>query len=165
LHPHGERPRAWLNRLGSEFDRFLFAPIAQGSDGSTLTVVSALARSDVDPWQAAAELAHLPNEAAVRKLSTLIAALPEESSAPREAALRAARLIALLPRHEPVTTAAHQASGDSPSANHSRMLTSMIIYALFVLGLLGAQWLLESRQSLAAAKQHPAPTNSQTAPR
>ncbi len=44
--------------LGSEFDNFLFAPIGVDKNGMVLSVVSALARLDVDPWEEAEELAH-----------------------------------------------------------------------------------------------------------
>jgi len=37
-------------RLG-EFETFLYAPIGQDNEGMPLSVLSALARRDVDPWQ------------------------------------------------------------------------------------------------------------------
>ena len=42
--------------LGLEFDPFLFAPIGDELDRPLLSVVSALARLDVDPWKEAASL-------------------------------------------------------------------------------------------------------------
>ena len=50
---------ASISYLGSEFDDFLFAPIGEERNGMPLSVVSALARSDLDPWQEAAQLARL----------------------------------------------------------------------------------------------------------
>jgi hypothetical protein len=41
------------SRLGSEFDDFLFAPIGEDRNGMLLSVLSALARLDIDPWQEA----------------------------------------------------------------------------------------------------------------
>ncbi|MGO9740546.1 MAG: hypothetical protein ACLPN5_03340 [Roseiarcus sp.] len=35
--------------LGREFDDFLFAPIGEDRNGTTLSVLSALARMEVDP--------------------------------------------------------------------------------------------------------------------
>ena len=35
--------------LGAEFNEFLFAPIGADATGTSLTVVSALARLDLDP--------------------------------------------------------------------------------------------------------------------
>ena len=72
----------WATSLGSEFDDFLFAPIAEESNGMLLSVISALARLDLDPWQEAIKLAGLPGETATKRLaSLLIAALPGGPSA------------------------------------------------------------------------------------
>ena len=46
--------------LGAEFNDFLFAAIGADAGGTYLTVVSALARLDLDPWAEAAILARLP---------------------------------------------------------------------------------------------------------
>jgi hypothetical protein len=89
---------AAVGRLGSEFDDFLFAPVAEEKNGMLLSVVSALARLDLDPWQEAANLAGLPTETATRRLASMIAALPDEPAARREPGKIAARLVALLPR-------------------------------------------------------------------
>ena len=48
---------ASVSRLGSEFDDFLYAPIGEDRNGMLLSVLSALARLDIDPWQEAAKLA------------------------------------------------------------------------------------------------------------
>ena len=84
--------------LGSEFDDFLFAPIGEDRNDMPLSVLSALARLDIDPWQEAAELARLPRETATQRLALSIAALPDGASAHLEHGTIAARLIALLPR-------------------------------------------------------------------
>ena len=63
--------------LGSEFDDFLFAPIGEDRNDMPLSVLSALARLDIDPWHEAAELARLPRETATQRLASLIAALPD----------------------------------------------------------------------------------------
>jgi hypothetical protein len=60
---------------GSEFNQFLFAPIGEDKNGMLVSVLSGLARSDVDPWQEAAKLAQLPGEAATKELAALIGAL------------------------------------------------------------------------------------------
>jgi len=83
--------------LGTEYNDFLFAPIGEDSNGNFLSVLSALVRLDVDPWQEAADLARLPFDAAVKRLSVLIMALPDQLSAHRDSGTIAARVIALLP--------------------------------------------------------------------
>src|ERR1700692_127825 len=61
---------------GSEFDNFLFAPIGEDRNGMLLSVLSALARLDVDPWQEAGVLAQLPGETAAQRLASWSATLP-----------------------------------------------------------------------------------------
>ena len=46
--------------LTRQFDDFLFARIDEGSDSTPLSVLSMLARLDMDPWEEAAKLARLP---------------------------------------------------------------------------------------------------------
>ena len=65
---------------GSEFNDFLFAPIGEDRNGMLVSVLSGLARSDVDPWQEAAKLAQLPGEAATKELAALIGALPDRAA-------------------------------------------------------------------------------------
>jgi hypothetical protein len=81
--------------IGPEFDEFLYAPIGAGRTG--LSVLSALARLNVDPWQEATSLALMPREAAVVRLTALIDALPNEGTIGIPTTM-AADLVALLPR-------------------------------------------------------------------
>jgi hypothetical protein len=62
--------------IGPEFDEFLCAPIGDDRNGTGLSVLSALARLNVDPWQEAMSLALMPREAAVVRLAALIDTLP-----------------------------------------------------------------------------------------
>jgi len=84
--------------IGAEFDKFLYAPIGAGRNGTPLSVLSALARLDVDPWQEAASLARMTRDAAAVRLTTLIAALPDEPTRNIPAKTIAADLVALLPK-------------------------------------------------------------------
>ena len=63
-----------------------------------ISVLSALARLDVDPWQEAVSLARMPRETAAVRLTALIDALPNERTIDTPAKTIAAGLIALLPR-------------------------------------------------------------------
>ena len=83
---------------GSEFQNFLYAPICQDPDGMTLSVLSALARQDVDPWTEAARLSALPREAATQQITDLLGGLPRRTLACVNCVEVAARLSALLPR-------------------------------------------------------------------
>lgn len=88
-------------RVDPAFDRFLQAPVDEDRREIQLSVLSALARLDLDPWQEAAELGALAPAAAIERLTLLIAKVPEPASASRDAAGIASRLVALLPRSRP----------------------------------------------------------------
>jgi hypothetical protein len=100
---------AQLSRTSSEFDRFLFAPLHENGE-TPLSVLSALARQDVDAWQEAARLARLPKDHAVNSLASTIWKSDSERWSPSEASILAARLVELLPsphesRESPVSMA------------------------------------------------------------
>ena len=65
----------------------------------TLSVLSVLARQDVDPWQEAARLAQLSRDQAINSLASKIWKSNSERWSPSEASILAARLIELLPSH------------------------------------------------------------------
>lgn len=72
-----------------------------------LTVLSALSRLSVDPWEEAAELSELPKETAAQRLASLIARLPGGRWA-QDAKAIADRLIELLPRRSRSTVQASE---------------------------------------------------------
>lgn len=88
--------------LGSEFDAFLYASIDDDHHGMPLSVLSALARLDVDPWEEAARLARLPKRTAAGQLASSLAQILAPHVMQQDLA-PAARLIALLPRRAVVT--------------------------------------------------------------
>jgi hypothetical protein len=128
-----------MSPLGSEFDNFLFAPIGEDRNG-TLSVVSALARLDVDPWQEAGELAQLPWETATQRLASLIAALPDGPSAHPDPGAVATRLIALLPRRaSPNVPVRETLFGISVVSDPRGFICAIVIFMALVLG---AQWII-----------------------
>lgn len=132
--------------LGSEFDAFLFAPIGESGNGMPLTVLSALARQNVDPWQEAANLARLPREAATQRLTSWLAALSGGLSADRESGTIAARLIALLPHRVVVSPPLNLASIADGRIKVSRPVTVFVIFMAF---LIGVQFVIAMGQSSA----------------
>jgi hypothetical protein len=56
-----------------KYDLFLYAPAGEDRRGTSVTVLSMLARLGVDPWREAADLAALPDAAARIRLSALLA--------------------------------------------------------------------------------------------
>lgn len=103
-----------LSRPSSRFDPFLFASLFE-QEGQSVSVLSTLARLDVDPWQEAARLAQLPRDYAINSLAATIWKSNSERWSPSEASILAARLIELLPRGQSpsntVSTAAMEAAG------------------------------------------------------
>ena len=81
----------------SEYNAFLFAAVGEEKVGLPLTVLTALARLGVDPWQEAARLADLPREAAARAFALTIAKLPEGDWKASDSDAIAARLVNWLP--------------------------------------------------------------------
>jgi hypothetical protein len=79
------------------FDRFLFADVGEDRNGMFLSVLSALARLDLDPWFEAASLSRLPAPAATQRLTSLLSSLPSaQLKVPPPAAIM--RLVGLLPQ-------------------------------------------------------------------
>ncbi len=133
--------------LGPEFDTFLFAPVDEEGKGALLSVVSALARLDVDPWLEAAELARMPREAANQRLTSLIAALPDAPETQLAAATIADRLIKLLPSGKPSSVASREKAPRADPTPATGTARNLILINLLVLaGLLGAQWALARLQ-------------------
>lgn len=87
------------SRLEPKFNSFLFAAIGEDRHGMPLSVLSALARRDIDPWEEAAALANLSAEAATERLASLISPPQDGPSALLDPATIAARLVVLLPSH------------------------------------------------------------------
>lgn len=142
--------------LESRFDRFLYAAVREDPDGTPLTVLSVLARLDIDPWKEAAKLAQLPGEAAARALAVLISALPKGSPTPSDSETIAARLITLLPhRSEQVIAVRRDPSGGPRMIHIPKRATIVARAVLFLIAfalLLVSQWLAVRHLALQPAK-------------
>jgi hypothetical protein len=122
---------------GHEFDDFLFATVWKEENGMLLSVQSALARLNVDPWQEAADLSQLKREIATGRLAKLIASLPEFELADGESTSIAHRLIELLPRPGKGSVAR------KPSSTIGR--NAVFILAVLAIVVLGTQWYASDR--------------------
>jgi hypothetical protein len=91
-------PATSVSFFRAAFDDFLYAPIGADKNGSALSVLSALARLNLDPWQEAAELSEMPKDLAAARLEKLIGRLPRGQWEEANSGTIADRLIALLPR-------------------------------------------------------------------
>ncbi|HEY1888616.1 MAG TPA: hypothetical protein VGG86_21630 [Roseiarcus sp.] len=83
-----------------EFDAFLCASFGEEMNGMALSVMSAFARRNLDPWQEAARLSQLPRDVATRELSAMIAELPPGAPSRTSPQAIAERLMAPLPRSD-----------------------------------------------------------------
>jgi hypothetical protein len=87
-----------LSRFESRYDAFLFASLSE-DDEIALSVLSVLARQDLDPWQEADRLTQLSKEQAINSLASKIWQSDSERWSPSESSILAIRLIELLPSH------------------------------------------------------------------
>ena len=130
-------------QLGSEYNTFLFAPVGDEKNGMMLTVLSAFARLDLDPWREASELARMSRTAANQRLTSLIAALPDAPSTWSQPDTIADRLIALLPGGDSASVAAcAKLLGADAVSNARRVARVLAINLLLLAGMLCAQWAL-----------------------
>jgi hypothetical protein len=88
-----------VSSLTPRYDDFLFAPICEEANGMRLSVLSALARMNIDPWEEATRLAAMPKAIAVGTLVSTLDLVSGRNWDPSEAEAIAARLIQLLPQH------------------------------------------------------------------
>ncbi len=94
--------------LRPDLDKFLFATVGDEIDGVPLSVISALVRLGLDPWEEAVRLSSLSAREAAHQLARLIVELPGAARPPGEAQEIARGLVRLLPPHDPARTPAAQ---------------------------------------------------------
>jgi hypothetical protein len=151
--------------MGAQFDRFLQEPIGEDSNGMRLTVLSVLARMDLDPWEEAATLTRLPGVAATRKLALLLAALPERLLAGVDSGTVAVRLISLLPGRLQPQTPARPSAAAVAAAGRPPVVGSLILYAMLMLLMFTGEWLItHAHAPPAQASAAPAPGTNAAAP-
>jgi len=147
------------SRLRSDFNAFLFASIGEDGNGLEVSVLSGLARSDLDPWQEAAQLARLPGKTATERLASLIGALPGRAWTRAEAAAAAARLVPLLPH----TFAVEAAPGQPPHKLGGVMKSRpWLMYLVFMALVLGVQLFVANRQTQSSAGHEDIAPSAQT---
>jgi hypothetical protein len=127
---------------GSQFDDFLYAPIIEEGNGTLLTVLSALARVNLNPWDEAARLALLPCEIATTAMAKLIVALPNGLAQGLDAGALARQLVSRLPRYDaPRAHPAAPVSNGTFALDRNVVATVLWIYLVLTLAFLGARWL------------------------
>ena len=90
--------RSRFSTLNAQYEDFLYAPVCEEANGMRLSVISALARMNVDPWEEATRLAAMPKAIAEKTLVSILDLVCGRSWQPPEAQAIAARLVRLLPQ-------------------------------------------------------------------
>jgi hypothetical protein len=147
--------------LNPAFNDFLFATVCEDHNEAPLSVVSALARLDLDPWIEAAELSRLPADRAALRLTSLLTGVANLPASAPDRATVAARLVALLPvTGEAAMPASVPASG-VPAAAYVGLARAM---CLFFLASMAVSVVLADLAPRAGASAHaPRPTPSAAA--
>jgi hypothetical protein len=118
--------------IDDEFDAFLFAPIGDETNGMALSVLSALARLDIDPWADAARLSRLSKDSAIVALNQSLARLPIGKWQAADTMAIATRLVELLPQLDGQPA---KAAGQSAESTDWRRRTTLVL-ALLSVGLI-----------------------------
>jgi hypothetical protein len=128
---------ARFSLLHSDLNDFLYASVGDEQNGMPLSVISALTRLGVDPWDEAARLAALPKAIAAEALAPMIARLSVGQSLPRSDDLALARRLAgLLPLHEHAASPAREPAnaGVTKSLHAILLLVCLALAAAILLG-------------------------------
>jgi hypothetical protein len=87
-----------FSTITSRYDDFLFASICEEANGMRLSVLSALARMNIDPWEEATRLAAMPRAIAEKALVSTLGLTQNKICNLSEAEAIGARLVRLLPQ-------------------------------------------------------------------
>ena len=87
------------------FARFLAAPVGEDGKGTSVTVLSMLARLDVDPWDEAADLTKMPEATARQRLEALLERFKDVPTLVSDRGRVALNLLAFLPRQAKTASA------------------------------------------------------------
>ena len=122
-----------LHPDGSDYDAFLFAELGEDRTGAAVTVVSALARLDLEPWTEARELARLAREDAQVRLTRHFEAITDIPALALASGGRAAKLVSLLPKRAPLRVTKPLEAGSNNSPKTSISWTTMALVGGLVL--------------------------------
>ncbi len=131
-----------LHPDGSDYDAFLFAEVGEDRTGAAVTVLSALARLDLEPWTEARELARLAREDAQVRLTTHLSAITDIPALALASEGRAANLVSLLPKRAPLRVSKPFEAGPNNSPRISISWTMMALIGIVVLA-----WILHLAQT------------------
>ena len=146
-----------LRRLYAPFrpdlNKFLFAAVGEERNGIPLSMMSALAQLDLDPWEEAGRLSNLAKQEAIERLTGLILRLPGMRRPSSEAQQIAAELVDALPMHKGEASPAQEVRRTAP-----RNITSGKAFWLICLAVAAiAFFLMLSQRDVPFSDQQPQP--------
>ncbi|WP_282170946.1 hypothetical protein [Ruegeria atlantica] len=112
-----------------EFERFLYAPVGEDRNGYVVTVLSALARLGLDPWNETAELVKLRREEACARLEILLSKFRDVPELKQDHNAVAQELSLLLPESPRVTPLTRVSS----TVANGRLVSSGAIWAILAI--------------------------------
>lgn len=134
----------FINSHPPEFEQFLFASVGEDRKGQVVTVLSTLARFDLDPWHETAKLIVLGHEAAQTRLGTLLARFYDVPTLVSDHDRVAHNLCQLLPDKPPSRALKQSAMaiGDGVMGANGAIWTALaiifIVLQMFLIGVSGA---------------------------
>jgi len=128
---------ARFSLLHSDLNDFLFASVGDEQNGMPLSVISALTRLGLEPWEEAARLAALPKALAAEGLAPMIARLSLAWQQRSDNLAIAQRVVGLLPMRGQVAEPGRERTGvwDKRYSNAVMLLACLALGAavLFVM--------------------------------
>ncbi|MEN8893421.1 MAG: hypothetical protein ABF255_15800 [Planktotalea arctica] len=95
-----------MDQMGQNpaFERFLRAKVGEDANGTDVSVISMLARLEVDPWAEASDLAAMPDAPARKRLGFLLSRFKDVPTLSHEQGKIVSKLLDLLPRKMKITS-------------------------------------------------------------
>ena len=118
---------------GSDYDAFLFARAGDDRNGAAVTVLSVLARLDLEPWTEAQELARLGRDDAQVRLTNHFRAITDVPALALASERRAAKLVLLLPKCAPLSVPNSLETSTKILSTPSIFWTMMVLVGVAVL--------------------------------
>jgi len=118
-----------ISEPSSKYDAFLHFSLWEDKNGMPLSLLSALARLDVDPWQEAEALSQLPKESAFQELVALLERLPGRPPLRPDLDAICEYSASLLPRPPP-QPAKGGVTSITPRARVYSMITTSVVFGV-----------------------------------
>ena len=121
---------ARFSLLNSDLNDFLFASVGDEQNGMPLSVISALTRLGVDPWEEASRLAALSKVLAAEALAPMIARLSIGRSQQSDNVAIAQRLVGLLPMRGHAAAQPSREPADAGVKKYAHAIMLLVCLAL-----------------------------------